>query len=165
MPNLSTLTINKNQIADTEGFLKQIKEKYPKLSFLSLLGNTASCTRTAHLCLGCLRHARRSLRRFGGSSPVDMLRCAACQRFGPDQSVLPASACRSKHSCTCLGFRKDNCADWFARAPMSTHRHPCAPTRTHQHTSTPFHRGFSSLMLVSKVSPHGTFTFAFLYYR
>lgn len=41
MPKLTTLTLNKNQIADTESFLGQIKEKYPNLTFLSLLGNTA----------------------------------------------------------------------------------------------------------------------------
>jgi hypothetical protein len=41
LPLLNTLTLNKNQIADTEAFLMQIKTCYPKLSFLSLLGNTA----------------------------------------------------------------------------------------------------------------------------
>lgn len=41
LPKLTTLTLNKNQISDTEAFLAQIKASYPKLTFLSLLGNTA----------------------------------------------------------------------------------------------------------------------------
>jgi len=41
LPNLTTLTLNKNKISDTEAFLSQVKDSYPKLSFLSLLGNTA----------------------------------------------------------------------------------------------------------------------------
>lgn len=41
LPKLTTLTLNKNQISDAEAFLKQISASYPKLTFLSLLGNTA----------------------------------------------------------------------------------------------------------------------------
>mmetsp|Transcript_3133 Transcript_3133/g.7550 ORF Transcript_3133/g.7550 Transcript_3133/m.7550 type:complete len:267 (-) Transcript_3133:112-912(-) len=41
LPDLHTLSLNKNRISDTEKFLKQIKAAYPKLRFLSLLGNKA----------------------------------------------------------------------------------------------------------------------------
>lgn len=41
IPRLRTLTLNKNQISDTEGLLKQLKSCYPSLTFLSLLGNAA----------------------------------------------------------------------------------------------------------------------------
>eukprot|EP00039_Didymoeca_costata_P018218 m.332626 g.332626 ORF g.332626 m.332626 type:complete len:280 (-) comp16973_c0_seq1:65-904(-) len=41
LPRLKTLTINKNQISDTDSFLTQVKEAYPNLTFLSLLGNAA----------------------------------------------------------------------------------------------------------------------------
>lgn len=41
LPYLTTLSLNKNQISDTEAFLKKIKSSYPRLTFLSLLGNTA----------------------------------------------------------------------------------------------------------------------------
>eukprot|EP00038_Savillea_parva_P007516 m.170707 g.170707 ORF g.170707 m.170707 type:complete len:273 (+) comp13281_c0_seq1:302-1120(+) len=39
--DLTTLSLNKNSISDTEKFLTQVKASYPKLSFLSLLGNEA----------------------------------------------------------------------------------------------------------------------------
>ena len=41
IPGLLTLTLNKNRIADTEKLLLEIKQCYPKLRFLSLLGNEA----------------------------------------------------------------------------------------------------------------------------
>lgn len=41
IPGLHTLTLNKNRISDTEKFLTQIKQRYPKLAYLSLLGNEA----------------------------------------------------------------------------------------------------------------------------
>eukprot|EP00037_Helgoeca_nana_P006907 m.63160 g.63160 ORF g.63160 m.63160 type:complete len:271 (+) comp17759_c0_seq1:234-1046(+) len=41
LPNLTTLSLNKNRISDTEKFLAQIKKSYPKLRFMSLLGNEA----------------------------------------------------------------------------------------------------------------------------
>eukprot|EP00041_Stephanoeca_diplocostata_P011347 m.187137 g.187137 ORF g.187137 m.187137 type:complete len:294 (+) comp18497_c0_seq2:74-955(+) len=41
LPNLTILTLNKNRISDTEGFLSQVKQLYPKLNYLSLLGNEA----------------------------------------------------------------------------------------------------------------------------
>lgn len=43
-PQISTLkllSLNKNRISDTEKFLVQVKESFPNLSFLSLLGNEA----------------------------------------------------------------------------------------------------------------------------
>eukprot|EP00035_Acanthoeca_spectabilis_P020829 m.434787 g.434787 ORF g.434787 m.434787 type:complete len:272 (+) comp17767_c0_seq1:231-1046(+) len=41
LPGLTTLSLNKNRISDTEKFLGQVKKAYPKLRFLSLLGNEA----------------------------------------------------------------------------------------------------------------------------
>eukprot|EP00040_Diaphanoeca_grandis_P010148 m.51970 g.51970 ORF g.51970 m.51970 type:complete len:271 (+) comp21526_c0_seq1:142-954(+) len=41
MPALHTLSLNKNRISDTEKLLVQVKACYPKLRFLSLLGNEA----------------------------------------------------------------------------------------------------------------------------
>lgn len=41
IPGLLTLTLNKNRISDTEKFLLEIKRCYPRLTYLSLLGNEA----------------------------------------------------------------------------------------------------------------------------
>ena len=41
IPHLHTLTLNKNKIGDLEGFLTQVKNSCPRLSYLSLLFNAA----------------------------------------------------------------------------------------------------------------------------
>lgn len=41
LKHLHTLTLNKNKITDLERLVKEIKGKFPKLTYLSLLGNAA----------------------------------------------------------------------------------------------------------------------------